>query len=297
MGWRVAAVAAVTLATLAKIRALSALAEHATGYRWQNSSLKDAVYLYELDADMIAATPQSTDWRGKLAGPVRTQGGCGGCWAISAVEQVESAYAKAKGSRGASDFQQLSVEQVLVCCGNNFKTCDGCMGGDTTYAYEYLKNSSGIDTEADYPYDQHTDPFDPPKCKARSFKSVAKLSSWGYAVPRCTGGDCDMDAVAANKETQLATVVANHGPVSICIDAATSFHNYKGGIYDGPCSSKVGDLNHCVQIVGYDLDAKYWLVQNSWGPQWGESGYIRFAMGKNLCGLTDEATIANVSLI
>ena len=36
-------------------------------------------------------------------------------------------------------------------------------------------------------------------------------------------------------------------------------------------------VNHCVQAVGVDDSAVggYWKVRNSYGPHWGESGYIR----------------------
>ena len=64
-----------------------------------------------------------------------------------------------------------------------------------------------------------------------------------------------------NKEQALAAVVAQRGPVSICIDAEPSFINYKQGIYNGPCSSAVLQQNHCVQIVGYDIDEGYWVVR------------------------------------
>ena len=98
-----------------------------------------------------------------------------------------------------------------------------------------------------------------------------------------------------DKEEALVAAVAQYGPVSICIDAEESFIKYKSGVYNGPCSSDVWKQNHCVSIVGYDVEEKYWLVRNTWGTGWGEDGYIRMAMGSNLCGITNEATIANVS--
>ncbi|KAF2307084.1 hypothetical protein GH714_024749 [Hevea brasiliensis] len=57
------------------------------------------------------------------------------------------------------------------------------------------------------------------------------------------------------------------------------------------------ELNHGVTLVGYGatLDStKYWIVKNSWGPEWGENGYIRMlreieAEG-GLCGITLEAS-------
>merc|ERR1712039_1074244 len=50
---------------------------------------------------------------------------------------------------------------------------------------------------------------------------------------------------------------------------------YGGGVFHG-CSSW-GDavLDHGVQAVGYTKDA--WIVRNSWGPGWGEEGYIRIS--------------------
>jgi hypothetical protein len=51
-----------------------------------------------------------------------------------------------------------------------------------------------------------------------------------------------------------------------------------------------------VQLVGYNEDAPvpYWIVRNSWGDQWGNDGYIYLEMGKNTCGLADEASIVQL---
>lgn len=40
-------------------------------------------------------------------------------------------------------------------------------------------------------------------------------------------------------------------------------------------------------VVGYGIEdgcVPYWLVQNSWGTDWGEKGYMKVEMWKNMCG-------------
>merc|ERR1712111_216831 len=50
----------------------------------------------------------------------------------------------------------------------------------------------------------------------------------------------------------------------------------------------MGDINHVVQLVGYGTDPEkgdYWLIRNSWGPEWGENGFIRLKReSSEICG-------------
>jgi len=50
-------------------------------------------------------------------------------------------------------------------------------------------------------------------------------------------------------------------------------------------------LDHGVVAVGYD--AGTWLVRNSWGPQWGLSGFITLLKGNNAntCGLFNNMVV------
>ena len=41
--------------------------------------------------------------------------------------------------------------------------------------------------------------------------------------------------------------------------------------------------NHAVTAVGYS--PTYFLIKNSWGSDWGEQGFVRFARGFHNCGL------------
>ncbi|XP_065346028.1 procathepsin L-like [Cloeon dipterum] len=46
--------------------------------------------------------------------------------------------------------------------------------------------------------------------------------------------------------------------------------------------------NHSIAIVGYGTEngQDYWLVKKSWGPNWGDKGYVKIARNKNnFCGI------------
>jgi len=65
------------------------------------------------------------------------------------------------------------------------------------------------------------------------------------------------------------------------------FQNYRSGIFDNTsCGTR---LDHGVGIVGWGKQSgrEYWILRNSWGKSWGESGYMRMAIetGKGVCGV------------
>jgi len=214
--------------------------------------------------------PISVDWRKKgYVTEVKNQGQCGSCWSFSATGSLEGQHFRRTGHLVSFS------EQQLVDCARKFGT-NGCHGGTMDNAFNYIKKY-GIESEISYPYtamDGH--------CKYDA----------SLVVGHCTG----FVDIKRNDEKDLAKAVASVGPVSVAIDAGhRSFQLYKGGIYnERQCSSTL--LDHGVLVVGYgtQINHKYWIVKNSWGATWGDSGYIKMSKNQNnQCGI---ATMASYPL-
>ncbi|OAD61198.1 Cathepsin O [Eufriesea mexicana] len=92
-------------------------------------------------------------------------------------------------------------------------------------------------------------------------------------------------------EDELLITLATHGPVAAAVNAL-SWQNYLGGIIQYHCDGSFENLNHAVQIVGYDKSTPipHYIIKNSWGSKFGDKGYIYIGIGNNLCGMYSESS-------
>ncbi|KAM4089623.1 hypothetical protein ACB094_07G166900 [Castanea mollissima] len=216
----------------------------------------------------VVDLPSSVDWRKKGAvTPVKNQGSCGSCWAFSTVAAVEGINQIATGN-----LTSLS-EQELIDCDRTFN--DGCNGGLMDYAFEFIVSSGGLHKEEDYPYLMQEGTCE----EQKEEMEMVKIS--GY------------QDVPQNDEASLLKALA-HQPLSVAIEASgRDFQFYSGGIFNGHCGT---ELDHGVAAVGYDSlkGSDYIIVKNSWGPKWGEKGYIRMKRNtgkpEGLCGINKMAS-------
>ena len=138
-----------------------------------------------------------------------------------------------------------------------------------------------MDAESDYPYTSGAGSV--ASCKEDSYSPIGQISSYAN--------------VGANSVDQLKAAIAQQ-PVSVTIEAdKTVFQMYTGGVMD---SAECGtNLDHAVAAVGYGSeDGKdYYIVRNSWGASWGDSGYIKIAAveGKGICGIQMQSVYPTIS--
>ena len=188
--------------------------------------------------------------------PVQNQGSCGSCWAFAATAELE-AHMLIK--YGVS--LNLSEQQVVSC--NSYGA--GCDGGWASAAYNVFQTTGAV-LEDCHPYLSADPPAAP--CLQNQFLKFGWISGWRYI---------------ANDVTQIKTALMD-GPVCTGIDGSDALQAYAGGCFDAPGYT----INHLVLIVGYDDracgGAGAWLIKNSWGPGFGESGYAWVQYGAALTG-------------
>eukprot|EP00929_Paragymnodinium_shiwhaense_P046397 TRINITY_DN23622_c0_g1_i1.p2 TRINITY_DN23622_c0_g1~~TRINITY_DN23622_c0_g1_i1.p2 ORF type:complete len:393 (-),score=81.46 TRINITY_DN23622_c0_g1_i1:114-1292(-) len=207
------------------------------------------------------------DWKARLSmsTDVPEQGSCGSCWAVATISMLEGRMELSRNQKN-----KLSVQQ-LVNCVPNPKSCGGsggCDGATVELGMRYIQEA-GLGDSASTPYtavDGH--------CK----KAVSPSGFLQVHTAPTTNGGAQLGlrgwrTLPENQAQPLLEAVQS-GPVAISV-GADSWSLYSHGIYDGCQKNTV--INHAVTLFGYgeDKGTLYWNIRNSWGPAWGEDGFIR----------------------
>ena len=196
--------------------------------------------------------------------PVRDQQRCGSCWAFAASEVLSDRFCIA--SNGA--VNTILSPQDMVSCDN---VDMGCNGGWLDKSWNYLVNN-GIVTDECYPYSSGS-----------GVTGTCKINSG-----KCLDGSTPVKKYQAsnvktfNSVAEVKEEIFNNGPVETGFQVYQDFMSYKGGIYKKTSNVLLG--GHAVKVVGWGNEngTDYWVVANSWGPNWGEQGHFRIAIG-NCC--------------
>ena len=213
-----------------------------------------------LDTDFAEA---SVDWRTQgVVSPIQDQGQAGTCYSFGTSCAVETALAIKTGI-----LTKLSEQQIVDCSTiKNGGPNMGVNGGQIAPTLEWIGKVGGLCTEQAYPYVSGTT-----KVTGTCQKTCSKVS--GSAVQSVVNVKPKSDA---DMMTALSKTV-----VSIGIQADEStFQLYKSGVFTGKCGSS---LDHAVALTGYGSQngLDYYILRNSWGQSWGQSGYMLIGKGND----------------
>jgi len=221
------------------------------------------------------------------------------------------------------DFQgsEFSIDpetqsDLLANLNTNSLRTTGCYGNSLFDAWRYLY-LVGTNTEECVPYNQSIglmsakyeelgkfdNPGKLPLCNVLTGKIGDMCSNFAYND--FTGEETGDAAkfyralhfygIAGTKKDNGSEYNIRHnifawGPVSTGIEIYPDFYTFnpKTEIYEwngkGP---RVG--GHAIVILGWGEDngKPYWLIQNSWGKEWGLEGFLKMIRGKNNCKIEE----------
>lgn len=253
--------------------------------------------------DLPATFDSRTQWPNcPTLKEVRDQGACGSCWAFGAVEAMSDRICiKSQGKENT----HISAEDLTSCC----RTCgNGCEGGFPSAAWSYFKKD-GLVTGGQYNSHQGCLPY---TIKACDHHVVGKLQPCSKSIgptPKCKH-TCEAgynvtyekdkhygsSAYSVHGVEKIMTEIMTNGPVEGAFTVYADFPQYKSGVYKHTTGQPLG--GHAIKILGWGTENgdDYWLVANSWNPDWGDQGFFKILRGQDECGIESQISAGEPKL-
>jgi|Transcript_112411 cathepsin C len=235
--------------------------------------------------------PKEFDWRKARGGrnflePVMDQADCGSCYAVSTMRMLT---ARHKIETNNTNAEPWSISFPLHCG----EYTQGCKGG---YGFLVSKWSEdvGLIPASCSPY--NTSGTCHSTCDPKTMKKRYRAANH-----HLVGG-----FYGNSSSVPMMLELFNNGPLVVSFEPTDDFMMYSGGIFSQlevsvptplvKHNSEWQKVDHAVLLIGWGEEngQKYWMVQNSWGADWGEGGYFRIARGINDSGVESQAEGAEV---
>jgi len=203
---------------------------------------------------------------------------CGSCWAQAATSSLSD---RIKMARRAAWPDINIAPQVLISCG----PMDGCHGGDAGVANKWMAENGITDETCSIYVARGHDNGMP--CSKVSRCETCWPETGCYRPQHYFTYFVDEygDVEGEDQEAAMMKEIYNNGPISCGVSVTDELVGYTGGIFTDLTNAT--QINHDISVVGYGEEngQAFWIVRNSWGTYWGETGYFRLARGVNNIGI------------
>lgn len=183
------------------------------------------------------------------ARPIANQGNCSSSYAIATVSAITDRWCRSN----ELSFPRLSAQGPLAC---DKAINSQCRGGYVSRTLDYAKIYGLVDEDC-LPYT--TNLTTPEDCQ----KKTAQCQKYKIA-DYCVSKDLE----------NIKQEIFNNGPVITVIPVYRDFLIYQKGLYQVYPRNQRFSTGQAVKIIGWDVrdGQTCWLVENSWGEDWGENG-------------------------
>jgi len=240
---------------------------------------------------MATKMPASFDWTNASGvnwlEPVMDQADCGSCYVASSMRMLSTRHKIKQNDQNALPW---SINLPLHCGEYN----QGCKGGYGSLVSKWGEDV-GLLPATCMRYDTKG------SCKLECKLEELKGKRYRAANHRFIGG------FYGNSSSQaMMDEIYHNGPIVVSFEPAEDFMFYSDGIYKSAgktlqlsqtrLTQPWEQVDHAVLAVGWGVEdgKKYWLVQNSWGEDWGEEGFFRIARDENDSGIESIPEAADV---
>ncbi|KAJ4456615.1 putative C1 family cathepsin B20 [Paratrimastix pyriformis] len=226
--------------------------------------------------------PDSFDLRAQfpecvsLTNPLNQQT-CGSCWTFSSTgAAADRACIAEQANTIMAPQYQLSCDRS---CFSGSSLCQaGCKGGYLALAFAFQKANGVV----------------PQSC-------VAYQNQVTDCMTTCDDGSA-LKPIKPSTFARLTTVsqmqasLMAGGTLAAVYQVYTDNYDYVSGVYRHGVNETDG--YHAIKIVGWGSEGgvPFWWIQNSWGPDFGLSGYFKMLRGSNECGIESDVWEVTIPL-
>lgn len=256
-------------------------------------------------------------WTGFISG-VFDQERCGMCWSTACGNMMTDRIRIKSNGKELADGNYLSPYYLAACmkCGKDNVCPKVCEGNYLDDVLQYLVDH-GTGSQSDIervsktidqqkipgnegiPYEESFLCLDPVANNIRLYKGTRKYRVNIFPPSKLTKDAAHRKNLDENMTAIMQEIITN-GPVCCIIKVyvpndSRNFYNHKSGVYGYGWKSEPTEMDgyHAINIIGWgeelkkdpitgkDKTVKYWIIRNSWGDEWGTSGFAKVLRGEN----------------